>query len=136
MDPLALLFDTSDFPPRWHCGNWTQLHGWIHIVSDGVIFAAYFAIPAAILRLVWKRPDVPFPRVFWLFAAFILLCGFGHLVETSLFWHPWYRFSALVKVATATASLATVVASVPVLREAIKLPGIARLNQELQRGFA
>ena len=133
MNPFDLLFDTSDFPPRWHCGEWTQLHGWIHIISDTLIFVSYFAIPVAILRLVWKRPDIPFPRVFWLFAAFILLCGFGHLIEASLFWHPWYRFSALVKAATAAVSLATVVASLPVLRQAIKIPGIARLNEELQR---
>jgi hypothetical protein len=33
-EPLTRLFDTSDFPPRWQCGNWTWGHGWLHILSD------------------------------------------------------------------------------------------------------
>ena len=136
MGLFTLLFDTSDFPPRWHCGAWTDLHGWVHIGSDVLIAVSYFAIPVTILRLVWKRSDVPFRRVFWLFASFILLCGLGHLVEASIFWHPWYRFSGLVKAATAVVSLATAVASVPVMRKAIKLPAMARLNAELQHGLA
>ena len=136
MNPIEFLFDTSSFPPRWHCGEWTDLHGWVHIISDTLIFAAYFWIPVAILLLIRKRPDLPFPRVFWLFGAFILLCGFGHLVEASLFWRPWYHFSALIKAATAVVSLATAVALMPVLREVIKIPGIARLNEELRREIA
>ena len=41
---FANLFDTTDFPPRWKCGEaWTAGHGWLHIVSDVVIFAAYTA---------------------------------------------------------------------------------------------
>lgn len=35
---LAKLLDTSDFPARWHCGNWTSGEGWLHIVSDVAIF--------------------------------------------------------------------------------------------------
>jgi hypothetical protein len=30
-DFLSKLFDTSDFPARWHCGHWTVGHGWLHI---------------------------------------------------------------------------------------------------------
>jgi hypothetical protein len=43
---LNELLDTSDFPRRWSCGNWTELHGWTHILADGAIFFAYAAIPA------------------------------------------------------------------------------------------
>jgi hypothetical protein len=39
------LFDTADWPPRWHCGNWTGFHGWLYIISDLLIWSAYFAIP-------------------------------------------------------------------------------------------
>ena len=28
------LWDTSSYPPRWNCGSWTSLEGWLHIVSD------------------------------------------------------------------------------------------------------
>ncbi|UPT68577.1 MAG: hypothetical protein M0D57_08105 [Sphingobacteriales bacterium JAD_PAG50586_3] len=49
MDELAHFFsnllDTTDWPPRWHCGKWTDFHGWLYIISDLLIWAAYFAIP-------------------------------------------------------------------------------------------
>ena len=28
---LTPLFDTTGFPARWNCGNWTPGHGWLHI---------------------------------------------------------------------------------------------------------
>ena len=102
---LSKLFDTSDFPARWHCGNWTEGHGWLHIVSDTAIFCAYTAIPMMLLYFVYKKKLGTFLPVFWLFAVFILSCGFGHLVEATIFWEPWYRFSGLVKAFTAIVSV-------------------------------
>jgi PAS domain S-box-containing protein len=130
-DLLGLLFGTDGFPPRWHCGDWSALHGWTHICSDAAIFGAYAAIPAALIYFALKRKDVPFLPIFWLFGAFILACGTGHLIEASLFWHPWYRFSAAMKVATALVSWGTVVALVRILPQALELPGLAKLNREL-----
>lgn len=129
---FSSIFDTADFPARWMCGTWTAAHGWVHILSDIAIFGAYFAIPLSILFFVSKRRDVPFPPIFWLFAIFIFSCGFGHLVEATIFWHPWYRFSGLVKVVTATVSWATVFVLVRVMPDALALPGLARLNRELE----
>ena len=63
------LLDTSDFPPRWHCGLWTEGHGWLHIVSDIATFAAYFAVPCVVAYYVARRPDLKVPRVFWIFLA-------------------------------------------------------------------
>jgi len=95
---LSFLFDTEGFVPRWECGAWTSLHGWTHIISDIAIGLAYAAIPTALTLLVMKRKDVPFPPIFWLFGLFILACGTTHFVDASLFWHPWYHFSAAAKV--------------------------------------
>lgn len=136
MDPLRLLLDTSGFPPRWRCGSWTPAHGWVHIVADLLIFAAYAAIPAVIAFFALRRKDLPFPRVAWLFVAFITSCGIVHLVEATIFWHPWYRLSALIKVCTALASWLTVFALVAIAPRALALPGIARLNEELARELA
>jgi len=127
------LFSTDDFPARWQCGNWTDLHGWVHISADAAIFGAYFAIPVVLTYFAIKRRDVPFLPIFWLFGAFILACGTGHLVEAAIFWHPWYRLSGAVKVATALISWVTVVALVRVLPKALELPGVVKLNQELVR---
>lgn len=126
------LFDTSDFPARWTCGNWTTLHGWVHVVADCLIFGAYMAIPLVLVFFAFRRRDIPFLPMFWLFAAFIFSCGFGHLVEAFIFWHPWYRFSGFVKVCTALVSWATVIALIPVIPKALKMPELAAANQRLE----
>lgn len=133
---MSDLFDTSDFPQRWHCGNWTPLHGWIHVVADSLIFGAYMAIPLVLLFFAIRRRDIPFLPIFWLFAAFIFSCGFGHLVEATIFWHPWYRFSGLVKVCTALVSWATVIALIPVIPKVLKMPALAAANQHLEAEIA
>lgn len=136
-ESLWLLFDTGDFPARWHCGNWSQVHGWVHVVSDILIFGAYAAIPTAISFFALRRREaIVFPKLYWLFAAFIFSCGFGHLVEASIFWHPWYRFSGLVKMCTAIFSWATVLALLRYAPLALTLPGVAELNRALQREIA
>lgn len=133
---LRLLFDTSDFTPRWMCGNWTALHGWIHIASDLATWGAYTAIPFILAYLVLRRRDLPFPRIFWLFAAFIFTCGTVHLIESAIFWWPIYRISAIAKVATAVASWATVIGITYVAPKALSLPGLAKINDELTREVA
>jgi chemotaxis family two-component system sensor kinase Cph1 len=84
---ISELFDTAGFPRRWDCGHWTAAHGWVHIVADVSIFAAYAAIPAVLGHFAIRRKDVPFLPVFWLFAAFIFFCGVGHLIEDILVGH-------------------------------------------------
>ena len=129
------LFDTSGFPPRWECGAaWAQepAVGWIHIFSDLSVFAAYTAIPLMLLYFVFHKNLGAFLPIFWLFAVFILACGTVHLVEATLFWHPWYRLSALVKLITAVASVATVVALVPQMPKFLSL----RMPEELEHEIA
>jgi signal transduction histidine kinase/CheY-like chemotaxis protein len=123
------IFDTDSFPPRWECGDWTDLHGYIHIFSDLTIFLAYTAIPVLLVYFIVKKKTVPFLPVFWLFAAFILACGFVHLLEATIFWHPWYRFSGVTKLVTAIVSVLTVLALVPLVPKAMLL----RTPEELQR---
>lgn len=126
------LFDTTGFPARWNCGVWSDAHGWLHILSDTAIFGAYFAIPCILVFFVLRRKDIAFPRIFWLFGAFILFCGVGHLIEATIFWHPWYRLSGVVKFATAAVSWATVVALIPIVPLALNLPGLADVNRRLE----
>ena len=129
------LFDTSGFPPRWECGGgWAAepAVGWIHILSDLAVFASYTAIPLMLLYFVFHKKTGSFLPIFWLFAVFILACGTVHLVEATIFWHPWYRLSALVKLITAVASVATVAALVPQMPKFLSL----RMPQELEREIA
>ncbi|HWB13092.1 MAG TPA: PAS domain S-box protein [Pirellulales bacterium] len=126
------MLDTSDFPARWHCGHWTELHGWTHIVSDLAIFGAYAAIPLVLTYFALRRRDIPFQGIFLLFACFIVSCGLGHLLEATIFWRPWYRLAAAVKVVTAAASWCTVIALIPVIPRVLAWPRLAAVNEQLQ----
>lgn len=126
------LFDTDGWPPRWQCGNWSDQMGWLHILSDIAIFGAYTAIPCVLAFFVLRRRDLPFPRIMWLFVAFIFACGFGHLVEAVIFWHPVYAFSGLVKFVTAVVSWGTVFALIQIVPQVLHFPGLARVNTELR----
>lgn len=133
MEFLARLFDTASFPARWNCGDWSTGHGLLHIVSDSAIAGAYLAIPTVLVVYILKRrQELPFPRVFLLFACFIFFCGTTHLVEAIIFYQPVYRFSGLLKLLTAIVSWMTVAYLIRVAPRALDLPGIARVNSELR----
>ena len=123
------LFQTNDWPPRWYCGNWTDFHGWLYIFSDLTVWAAYMAIPLILIRFIIVKQGVPLRRVFWLFGAFILLCGLTHLVDSLMFWWPAYRFNALVRLLTGVVSVATVIALIRYFDAAVGL----RTSQEYER---
>lgn len=113
--------DTSDWPPRWKCGTWSDFHGWLYIGSDVAIWLAYFIIPVIIIWFIQRRPNVPFLPVFWLFGAFIIMCGTTHIIDALIFWWPGYRVSALVRFITAIVSFVTVFALIRDLPKALDL---------------
>lgn len=124
----ANIFDTADWPARWHCGNWSDFHGWLYIISDLLIWAAYFTIPVMLIYFIKKKSGVPFQRIFWLFGSFIILCGSTHLIDAIIFYYPVYRFNALLLFATAVASWMTIVALFRVIPDALLLKTPAQLE--------
>ena len=132
VDFFSKLFDTSDWPPRWHCGNWTEFHGWLYIVSDILIWVAYYAIPIVIIRFITKKQKHQFAKIGWLFAAFILACGFTHLLDALMFWYPMYRLSALVRFVTAVVSLLTLYNLFKLLPSLVKLKTAEELEIEIE----
>ena len=140
------LFGTEYFPARWYCGSWTEPLGWLHIVSDLAIWAAYMAIPLGLLSLMayrakqasgtwlqrWKHA-MPFPGLMTAFAIFVLLCGVGHLVEAIIFWHPIYRFAGVLKAVTAVVSIGTAVGVLRAAPRLLALPDLEDLSLELRR---
>ncbi|MDA1015792.1 MAG: response regulator [Planctomycetota bacterium] len=126
------LFNTEDFPARWNCGTWSDGHGLLHIISDTAIFGAYTAIPLLLLYFTFRKKVGSFLPVFWLFAVFILSCGFGHLIEATIFYEPWYRFSGFVKAITAVVSWITVFALIPLMPRFLRM----RTPEELEREIA
>lgn len=136
LDFLLHLFDTADFPARWHCGTWSTGHGWLHILSDLGVFGAYITIPVILIIFVKRRPDTPYPRIFWLFSAFIVSCGLTHLMEAIIFWAPVYRLDGVLKLVTAIVSWATVVALIRVMPNALQLATPDELRAEVERQTA
>jgi hypothetical protein len=130
---FAKLFSTAGFPPRWHCGAWTEFHGWLYVISDITIWLAYFIIPTILILFIQKRRDVPFPPVFWLFGLFIVLCGATHLVDSIMFWAPAYRVNALLRLATAVVSMVTVFHLIKILPQALSLKGARVYDIEKSR---
>ncbi len=127
------LLDHSDWPPRWHCGRWSDFHGWLYIVSDLLIWSAYFAIPLLIIRYVIKqRQQVRFNSLYFLFAAFILACGITHFFDALMFWIPVYRLSALIRLITGILSWLTVWQLVKLLPVAFNLKTSKELEQEVR----
>jgi len=129
---FSKFFDTSDFPARWQCGNWSDFLGWLHILSDFATFGAYYAIPAVLFYFARKREDFPFTKLFWLFGGFILACGTVHLIEAIIFWYPIYRVSGMMKFITAVVSWATVIVLIRYIPRVLHLPSIAATNERLK----
>ena len=130
-DFLSRLFDTSGFPPRWQCGDWTAGHGWLHILSDLGVWSAYVTIPCVLGYFVLRRKDIPFRGIFLLFGAFILACGTTHLMEVLMFWWPAYRLAGLIKLFTALVSWGTVLALVPVAPKVLAMRSPEDLEREI-----
>ncbi|HEY1189976.1 MAG TPA: PAS domain S-box protein [Gemmata sp.] len=115
LEALTSLFDPTGFTPRAHCGSaWTPALVALHATSDLFIWLAYVSIPLVLIYFT-RRRDLPFPRLFVLFALFILACGTTHFIDALIFQYPIYRFSGLMKGVTAVVSWATVVALVQVI---------------------
>ncbi len=132
-DFFTKIFNTADWPPRWHCGSWTDFHGWLYILSDVAIWAAYFAIPLLLIRIIKRRKDIiPFPKILWLFIAFILFCGTTHLIDALIFWWPAYRLSALVRFLTAIISVTAVFALYKILPMVYQLRTADQLEAEIE----
>jgi PAS domain S-box-containing protein len=127
------LFDISDWPPRWQCGKWTDFHGWLYIISDILVWSAYFAIPFIIIRYISKKHDARFIRVYFLFAGFILACGATHFFDAMTFWWPLYRVNALVRAVTGILSWTTVFYLIKVLPVAFTLRSSAELEAEVEQ---
>jgi signal transduction histidine kinase len=128
------LFATDQWPARWHCGRWTDFHGWLYIISDLMVWAAYFMIPIIIMHYSLKRKSaLQFHMVYLLFAAFIVLCGSTHFLDVLMFWVPVYRLNALVRFVTGVVSLATVFYLIKILPLAFKQKTSIELEREIAR---
>lgn len=136
-DPGAI--EPSWFSQAWnlqymahgHCYRWRSEILWPQVISDLLIAISYYSIPCILVWFLRKRRDVPFHRIFLVFAIFILACGTTHLIEVVSVWEPMYRLQAVMKVITAAVSVTAVVMLIPVIPQALALPSLAQTNAKL-----
>ncbi|MDJ1178464.1 GAF domain-containing protein [Roseofilum sp. BLCC_M91] len=131
---LQNVFSPSQYMPHGSCYLWQTPLIWLHVVSDGLIAIAYFSIPALLIYFVHKR-RMPFMGVFYLFGAFIICCGIGHLLDIWTLWHPAYWLSGIERAITALVSCWTAAEMVVLLPQflSLKTPEeLEQINQELQ----
>ena len=93
--------------PHGMCFAWNPLVLWLRGPADAVIFLSYMVIPSAMKRVRTAQDRGHVAGLAPLFRAFILLCGFTHLMDVVTLWTPIYFVDAGVRVACALASLGT-----------------------------
>ena len=109
IDFFKNLFEHSDFRSLWQSGSWTKFHGWLYIISDLLVWSAYFVIPILIM-IFWARryKRINFRALYFMFAGFILVSGATYFIDAMMFWVPVYRVSALMRLITGIISWITV----------------------------
>jgi len=130
-EALRYFFTSNTLNPHGICLLWRPELIWTHAVSDILIGLAYFSIPLALGAFLYQRRDIRFGWVGWMFVAFILLCGVTHFMAVWTLWNADYGVEALLKAATAVASLLTAFALWPLLPKIIALPAAATLQARI-----
>ena len=109
MSLIENLF-SDQFMPHGYCYMWAPEVLWTHVLSDALIALSYFSIPLGLVAFIKRRNDLKFSNVFYLFSAFIFLCGITHIFSIITVWHGTYGLSGIAKIATAIVSFFTAVA--------------------------
>jgi PAS domain S-box-containing protein len=121
-DALKQLFSSGNFEPHGYCYLWKPGLVWLHVISDSLIAAAYFAIPIVLFAFIRKRRDLPFSWMFGLFGLFIVSCGSTHLMEVWNLWHGNYWLAGVIKAVTAAASVPTALLLAQLMPQALDFP--------------
>ncbi|MDP9095886.1 MAG: PAS domain S-box protein, partial [Pseudomonadota bacterium] len=124
---IATLADPQGLTPHGFCLLWQPSLLWAYAISDAGIGLAYFSIPIVLGVFARKRKDLIFKPVFWLFAAFIMLCGATHWLDVLTLWIPAYTLEAVVKAITAIVSITTAVILWHLLPKALAIPSSHQL---------
>jgi len=95
----------SVWSPHGSSSLWNPQLLWLNIASDSLIAVAYLLISVLLVRIVRGRRDIPFDRLFFCFAAFILACSATRVMLVVTLWHPMYWELGMLKAVTAIISL-------------------------------
>ena len=128
----ANLLAISSLMPHGTCYMWNPGLVWLHLLSDAVIALSYCSISITLIYVIRKRVDIPFNGIFLLFAAFIIFCGTGHLIDIWNLWHPDYWVSGYIRAITAVVSFISAIALTNLIPQILALPTPHKLEEEMQ----
>jgi CheY-like chemotaxis protein len=109
---MTQIIALSGLPVGRRHEEWSAGLSWLHHVSDALLGLSLAAIPIVFLLVNRRRTQIRPSLLLGLIGTLLLACGLTHLVEVVLAYQPLYLLSGLLKLATATISVATVVALV------------------------
>ncbi|GAB3528763.1 hypothetical protein GCM10027443_07170 [Pontibacter brevis] len=122
--------------PHGHCYFWKPEILWLTVGGDALTAAAYYSIPLMLFYFAKTRQDLAHRHVFFLFAAFILLCGTTHVLDIWTAWVPTYRLAGVVKMVTGLVSIATAVVLYKSIPAMLAIPSNVQLeaaNRQLKQ---
>ena len=131
MEPHQVMH--SDYMAHGFCLNWENSLVVLHVASDIVTGIAYYSIPTAMFYFAYRRRDLPFFKLFMLFALFIFSCGTTHFFAAYTIFDPIYWTEGYVKAFTAIVSALTALLFIPRIPEAIALPSVVSTLAEVKK---
>ncbi|HWY78915.1 MAG TPA: PAS domain S-box protein [Candidatus Sulfotelmatobacter sp.] len=119
---LPLLFNPTAFEAHGvHFIRYPNLMLFL-IISNLFIVLAYYSIPILLIIFVYKRQDIPFKWIFFMFSAFIFLCGTHHVVHIITYFFGLYPLEAIIDFLTGVVSIITAAVLWYILPLALKIP--------------
>jgi PAS domain S-box-containing protein len=131
---LNWLLDPQAYMPHGMCLLWQPGLLALHVVSDGAIALAYFAIPISLAVFLRKRKDLERQHraLAALFGFFITACGLTHVASIVVLWIPLYGAEGILKAITAVASVATAIVLPFLIPQLLRIPSPRALAAEIK----
>lgn len=131
---FADIIQYAGIVPWWTDTMQEGLSGWLHIISDLLVWIAYFVIPAMIVVYIRRRGRrVNVNGLFFLFFSMLFIGVVSYLVDALIFWQPYSGISAVIRFCTAVISWITVLYVVKTLPVAFPVQAPVELQEEIDR---
>ena len=105
---------------------------YVHLITDVVIGVCYLIVPLIMLVFARRKKDVPFPKVFGLFAASLLFCGATQFIDVLVAQWDWPRLDTLLRIVAAAIAIITVCVLINILPQAVELKGPKEFQSEIE----
>ena len=126
------FFDLKGLTPHGFCLSWRPELFWTMAGADSVIALSYLSISAVIVTFIYRRKMMHMRWVAALFAVFIMLCSFSHVIDAWTLWYPDYSLQVIEKAFTAIISAVTAALLWPLLPRVLKIPSAVELETRVE----